>query len=274
MSSFLSVSIIGCGYLGLPLAEALIASGYRVKGSTTNLQKVPVLQKAGIFSFCLRVDDKIVGQDANEFFDSDIVIITLPFRRNFLDPKEYEKQIQAIVAECEKSSKVSFVLFTSSTSVYPESIGWATEDSVFEPDNPRSRVLLDIENGLLANRRFKATVIRLGGLYGGKRKIGGFLAGKKELAGADKPVNLIHVNDAVGLIKEILRQNASAEIFNGVSDFHPTRKELYTQAAKRGGWPGPEFLSQEKTISKIVSNDKVKKVLGYRFLHPDPMKMI
>lgn len=274
MSSFLSVSIIGCGYLGLPLAEALITQGYRVKGSTTNLQKVPVLQKAGIFSFCLHVKDKLIGQDANEFFDSDIVIITLPFRRNFIDPREYQKQIETIAAECEKSPQVSVVIFTSSTSVYPESIAWATEDAVFEPDNPRSRVLLDIENGLLANRRFKATMVRLGGLYGPNRKIGGFLAGQKELSGADKPVNLIHVDDAVGLIKEILRQDAVGEIFNGVSDFHPTRKELYTHAARHSGLPAPEFLSQAKTISKIVSNQKVKTVLGYRFLHSDPMQDI
>ncbi len=274
MSSSFSVSIIGCGYLGLPLAEALIAQGYRVKGSTTNLQKVPVLQKAGIFSFCLRVEDKLVGEDVNEFFDSDIVIITLPFRRNFIDPKEYQKQIETIVAECEKSSKVSFVIFTSSTSVYPDNIPLATEDLVFKPDNPRCGVLLDIENGLLANRKFKATIIRLGGLYGPNRKIGSFLAGQKELSGADKPVNLIHVDDAVGLIKEILRQDAVGEIFNGVSDFHPTRKELYTQAAKHNGLPAPEFLTQAKTVSKIVSNQKVKKVLDYRFFHPDPMQMV
>ncbi len=268
------VSIIGCGWLGFPLAKVLLSQGYCVKGSTTSLEKIPVLEKAGIFSFCLNVDEKFSAENIGDFFNSDIVVITLPFRRDFFDPREYQKQIKSIVLECEKSGKVSFVIFTSSTSVYPDNIGSATEDLIFEPDNARSMVLADIENELLANRHFAATVIRLAGLYGAGRKIGAFLAGQKKIAGANNPVNLIHQDDAVGLIVEIIAQNLRGEVFNGCSDFHPTKKELYTKAAEFMGLATPEFLLEDKVSLKIVGNDKVKKVLGYRFLHPDPMKDI
>lgn len=33
-----TVSILGCGWLGLPLAEQLLAEGYSVKGSTTRAE--------------------------------------------------------------------------------------------------------------------------------------------------------------------------------------------------------------------------------------------
>lgn len=272
--SFFSVSVLGCGWLGLPLAQALVVEGYRVKGSTTDSQKIPVLEKAGIFSFCLTVAERIQGSDVSDFFDSDIVVINLPFRRDFENPQEYYNQIQSIIFECEKSKKVQFVIFTSSTSIYPSFIEQAYEDAIFQPDQHRSKVLLNIERALLSNRSFAATIVRLSGLYGYDRKIGAFLAGKKNLSNAESLVNLIHQDDAVGLIKEIIVQNARGEIFNACSDYHPTRRELYTKAARHRGLAIPEFIAKERSPSKIVLNDKVKKVLGYQFLHPDPMKDI
>ncbi|MCB9757864.1 MAG: SDR family oxidoreductase [Candidatus Omnitrophica bacterium] len=274
MTPFLSISILGCGWLGLPLAKVLLAQGYRVKGSTTDLQKIPVLQKAGIFSFCLTASEKIQGNHVDDFFNSDIVVITLPFRRNFKNPQEYYNQIQSIIFECEKSKKVQFVIFTSSTSIYPENIAQADEDTVFQPEHDRSKVLLTIEKELLSNQCFNATIVRLAGLYGSGRKIGAFLAGQKDLMGAESSVNLVHQDDAVGLIQEIITQNVRGEIFNACSDNHPTRRELYTKAARQRGLAIPEFIAEERNISKVVVNDKVKRVLGYQFLHPDPMEDI
>ena len=267
-----SVSVLGCGWLGFSLAQSLLDEGYLVKGSTTTLAKIPVLKKAGIFSLCLHVHDEVVGDGVEDFFQSEIIVITLPFRRDFLDPHDYQKQIRAIILECEKSKQVKRVIFTSSTSVYPDHIGSALEDIEFVPDDERGRVLLAIEKELLGNTNFVATIVRLAGLYGPQRKIGGFLAGKKKLSGGSKCVNLIHQDDAVGIMKAIICQNIGGEIFNGCSDNHPTRKELYTAAAKAMGLTVPEFCDEAETVSKIVSNEKVKRVLHYKFIHPDPLQ--
>ena len=218
MIPFLSVSILGCGWVGLPLAKVLLAQGYCIKGSTTDLQKIPVLQKAGIFSFCLEVIEKVQGQGIEDFFDSDVVVITLPFRRDFKNPQEYYNQIKAIVFECEKSEKVKFVIFTSSTSIYPANSGQAYEDVVFQPEHDRSKVLLNIERELLSSQFFAATIVRLAGLYGPGRKIGSFLSGQRDLNGPESPVNLIHQGDAIALLKEIIVQNVRGEIFNACSD--------------------------------------------------------
>ncbi|MCB9771078.1 MAG: SDR family oxidoreductase [Candidatus Omnitrophica bacterium] len=268
----ISVSVLGCGWLGFSLAQALLNEGYFVKGSTTTLEKIPVLKKAGIFSLYLQVNGVVVGEGVEDFFKSQIVIITLPFRRDFLDPRDYQKQIRAIIFECEKSAQVKRVIFTSSTSVYPDQIGTALEDVAFSPDDNRGKVLREIEKELLGNTHFSSTIVRFAGLYGPKRKIGGFLAGKKELSGGNNRVNLIHRDDAVGIIAAIIRQGVGGEIFNGCSDIHPTRNELYTAAAKAMGLTVPEFCDEAETVSKIVSNEKVKKILGYKFIHPDPLQ--
>jgi nucleoside-diphosphate-sugar epimerase len=266
----ISVSVIGCGWLGLPLAQTLVTIGYRVKGSTTTLEKIPVLQKAGIFSFVLNVDSSVKGEGVKDFFESDIVVITLPFRRSFIDPHDYRKQIDAVLAQCKN---VPSIVFTSSTSVYPDHIQTATEDLDFKPDNERSKVLRQVEKHVTARN---GIVVRLSGLYGGARKIGNFLAAKRELTGGDSPVNLIHQDDAVGILVKIIehREKLSGEIFNASSDIHPTRKELYTAAAKEMNLPVPQFIDEKHVTKKIVVNEKVKKVLGFRFVHPDPLTAV
>lgn len=269
---FPRVSILGCGWLGLPLAETLVKRGYQVKGSTTTWDKIPVLTEAGILSFYLRVDETgLQGAELKDFLNSEILVITLPFRRNLTDPKDYQKQIGAIVAECEQIGKIEWIIFTSSTSVYPDDLRLATEETEFAADNLRSQVLQEIEKSLLAYKIFSTTIVRLAGLYGGERKIGQFLAGKIDLPNGEQPVNLIHCDDAVAVIVEIIEQQAHNQIFNAVSDQHPTRQELYSLAAQKMKLLPPQF-SKSSQLGKIVSNEKIKKVLGYTFIHPDPLQ--
>jgi 3-hydroxyisobutyrate dehydrogenase-like beta-hydroxyacid dehydrogenase len=47
------ISILGCGWLGLPLAKALLENGFAVKGSTTSQEKLSVLENSGIQPFLI-----------------------------------------------------------------------------------------------------------------------------------------------------------------------------------------------------------------------------
>ena len=44
------IGILGCGWLGFPLAEILIKKGFDVKGTSTSLEKVEQLNKIGVKS--------------------------------------------------------------------------------------------------------------------------------------------------------------------------------------------------------------------------------
>jgi 3-hydroxyisobutyrate dehydrogenase-like beta-hydroxyacid dehydrogenase len=56
------ISILGCGWLGSPLAKSLLEKGFSVNGSTTSLEKITVLEKAGISAFQINLfEDKIEG---------------------------------------------------------------------------------------------------------------------------------------------------------------------------------------------------------------------
>ncbi|MBI3617810.1 MAG: SDR family NAD(P)-dependent oxidoreductase [Candidatus Omnitrophica bacterium] len=267
-----AVSILGCGWLGLPLAKHLLKLGYSVLGSTASPEKIPVLQSCGIRPFLLEAVPRLKGEKISAFFKSSLLFLNIPLECHLEDPSFYKEQIRSVVQHIREGT-VEFVIFAGSTAVYPETLEDATEDTAlrFPPGNPRAQVLWEVEQILLADPKFKTTVVRFGGLYGPGRPIGLFLAGKKGLSGGDKPVNLIHQQDCLRVVAEIIGHDVRGEIFNAVSDCHPTRKALYAAAAKRAGLEAPEFLSEGRRPYKIVRNDKLKKRLDFVFWHPDPL---
>lgn len=269
-----SVSILGCGWLGLPLAKHLLDLRYPILGSTTSAGKIPVLQSCGIRPFLLEAAPQLRGEKTAAFFNANLLFLNIPFERHLGDPSFYKKQVLSVVEHIHQGT-VEFVIFAGSTAVYPETAREATEDTPFRPPsgNARAQVLLEVEQLLLNDPKFKTTVIRFGGLYGPGRPVGRFLAGKKGLSGGDKPVNLIHQQDCVRVVSEIIGHDVRGEIFNAVSDCHPTRKALYTAAARRAGLEAPEFISEGRRPYKIVRNDKLKKRLDFIFWHPDPLSL-
>lgn len=263
------ISILGCGWLGFPLAKHLVDRQYIVQGATTSVAKIPPLENARVKSFLIKFAPQARGKDVRSFFRADTLFLNIPFDRHLQDPYFYKRQIESVV-ECVHDSPVKFVIFAGSTAVYPETLADASEIAVFNPDNPRARVLGEIEQLLLSDLHFKSTVIRFGGLYGPQRPIGRFMAGKKSIPGGNKPVNLIHRDDCVGIVTAIIERDIYGETFNAVSDAHPSRRELYTAAAVRLGLPAPEFMEEPPRTYKVVSNQKIKKALNYAFRHPDP----
>ena len=269
-----AVSILCCGWLGLPLAKHLLALGYPVLGSTTSAEKIPIIKNCGIRPFLLEAAPRLAGEKISAFFNSNLLFLNIPFERHLEDPSFYKKLILSVVEHIHRGA-VEFVIFAGSTAVYPETVREATEDMPFRPpapsDNARAQVLWEVEQLLLSDRKFKTTVVRFGGLYGPGRPIGRFLAGKKGLSGGGRPVNLIHQQDCVRVVSEIIGHDIRGEIFNAVSDCHPTRKDLYTAAAQRAGLEPPEFVREPRRSYKIVRNDKLKKRLDFVFWHPDPL---
>ena len=63
-----TVGIMGCGWLGLPLAQVLMEKGFNVKGTTTSFEKLSVLTNIGIESYRLRLTDNGVEGDWDSFF--------------------------------------------------------------------------------------------------------------------------------------------------------------------------------------------------------------
>ena len=73
------ISILGCGWLGLPLAKALLENRFSVKGSTTSQEKLSVLENSGIQPFLIALsEDKTIGNLSSFLENSKILIIDIP----------------------------------------------------------------------------------------------------------------------------------------------------------------------------------------------------
>lgn len=268
----MTISILGCGWLGLPLAEHLRDAGHRIKGSTTSQKKLELLKGKNITPFLLKLNPEVECESCEDFWDSDILVLNIP-SRGYNDIETFHpKQISSVIEKL-KSSPVKFVIFISSTSVYPEKPGLVYEEDVQMGNATRAsgNALLKAEKLLVKQRNFATTIVRFGGLYGYDRHPASFLAGRKNLDRGNAPVNLIHRDDCIGIIHEVIEQNKRDEIFNGVSDGHPPRKMFYPAVAELLNLEPPTFEKDEEENYKIVSNQKIKEMLGYTFTYPNPM---
>jgi len=262
---------LGCGWLGLPLGKALARSGYAVKGSTTSPDKLELIKAAGIKPFLLTVEDEVQAAEKTAFFNADLLILNIPpgGRRDPAVEENHPRKVKAVLNEI-SLSPVRQLLFISSTGVYGNENGTVNEETPSAPSTASGKALDIIERFLGLQQSLDITVLRLGGLIGGERKPGRFLAGKKEVANGEAPVNLVHRDDCIGVIEAVIKQNAWGHTFNVVADEHPTRAAFYTTQAEKEGLEPPTFVANDNLSYKIVSNEKVKAVLNYTFQWPDP----
>ncbi len=261
-----TVSVMGCGWLGLPLAEFLLSRDFLVKGSTTSVEKLNLLAEKGIQPYLLQLSPQIPDQQQTElrdFLDTDILIINIPPRTHLQGAGFHVSQVSQIMSMLYAAR--TKVIYVSSTSVYPDENQTATEDSAVIADN----AMVQAEKTVSAQSQ-KPTLLRCGGLMGYGRIPGKYVAGKTINTG-NIPVNFVHLDDVVQIIYEIIRQEKWGEIYNVVAPQHPIRKEVYAQNVKELGFEPPIYDDSQTPAYKIIDGSKLVRELHYSFLHPDPV---
>jgi len=263
------ISILGCGWLGLPLAKALLKKGFSVKGSTTSNEKLSVLENLGIQAFQIELSETKTQGEVDSFLEnSKILIIDIPPKLRGSEKENFVSKIKNVIPFVEKST-VENVLFISSTSVYGEDNLVVTEETELNPDTESGRQLVLVEQLLQSNSNFKTTILRFGGLIGEDRHPIKFLSGRTNIENPNAPINLIHLEDCIGIILKIITVNCWNETFNAATPFHPSRKGYYTQKAIDFNLALPEFNFESVTFGKTILSDKVENVLEYSFAKPN-----
>jgi len=240
------IGIIGCGWLGLPLAKKFIQKGFSVNGSTTSEEKITLLESTGIHPFLFSLPSN--SKQLKECLKVDQLIINIPpGRKNPQVAKDFPKKIESIL---NYTSGKTNILFISSTSVYGDVSGEVDESLIPSPTTASGKVLLAVEERILgkvggdqANWNNKNSVLRLSGLVGPGRIPGRFFAGKTNIPNGNAPVNLIHLEDCINCIIAIFEQKKWGTIYNLSSDKHPTKEKFYQKACRDAGFEIPSFQS-------------------------------
>lgn len=245
-----TIGIIGCGWLGLPLANHFIEKGFHVKGTTTNPEKASQLTANGIESYVIALFENKIEGDISVFLkDVEILIINIPPRLRKPPYESYVLKIK-ILEKALLASDVSKIIFVSSTSVYGNIEGEVTEFSPTKPNTESGKQLIDVEANLTTNINFKTTIVRFGGLLGDDRHPVNHIVKKEQLTNGEELVNLIHLNDCIGIISSIIQQNYWGKIVNGVYPYHPKKSEYYKNEASKLGLKIPAYVKETQKIVK------------------------
>lgn len=256
------ISIIGCGWLGMPLAEKLMEEGHHVKGTTTTPEKLAVLQQKGIVPYLVTLNPQLELAD-DTFFECDLLIINIPPSTYSKGPEYHPKQIASLVSKIHQH-QIRNVFYISSTSVYPENNRSVDENVELTIENDRQKALL-LSEQTLQSGNFCLNILRCGGLMGYDRLPHRFLSKsfksrmKKNI---NTPVNYIHRDDVIAIIKELIKKESTDEIYNLVAPEHPLRKEFIEGD-----------MEEDNNIPsyKVVSSKKIVRFLGYQFKYPNPL---
>lgn len=268
----MDISVLGCGWLGFPLALRLQETGFKVKGSTTSKKKLSVIEQNGIIPYLIDLPDSFENPKIESFWDTELLFLNIPPKvRQGKNGESFLQVIEKIIHNI-KEKPISWIIFVSSTSVYPikGSILTEKDTDLMSTARPAGEILLQAEN-LLLKSGIDTTILRPGGLYGYGRHPVHYLSGRKNLKGASKPVHLIHQEDCLNIIMEIIKMQKINAVYNLVSDGHPPKIEFYKSAAEYYDLPIPHFKKDEENSYSIISNEKVKRDLSYTFNYPNPM---
>jgi nucleoside-diphosphate-sugar epimerase len=268
-----SVSIIGCGWLGKALAKSLIADHYHVLGTTQQQDKLVELTALGIKAELLSLPIDISHVKEKEIFLSSSLIICIPpqIRQGKTD---YADKVSQIVTAAEQGS-VEKIILISTTAVYSDLLGNIDESSCLNESSAKVTLLAEAEKRALSFNK-QSIVLRAAGLVGKHRHPGSFLRHKRMLTAPNAWVNLIHQQDVIGVITELLSRSDITGVYNLASKMKMNKRALYSIAAKALKLEEPIFDKQEldqagvhknsaNELGKLIISDKIRQSLVYQF---------
>ncbi len=261
-----TIAIAGLGWLGQPLAYRLTTLGYAVKGSVTSIEKATLLQQNGFDAYPVEISENGIEGEVQALLNNvDCLLIMIPpgLRKN--TGADYVLKMVHLLSAINESA-VKKIVLVSSTSVYDDSQGRVTDRDEPKPETIAGKQLRQVEELFMNAEGLQTTVVRFGGLIGGSRNPVKYLAGRKDLADGNAPVNLIHRDDCINILVEILKNDAFGTVFNAVNPNHPKKAEYYIQKAKELGLEAPTFAEAVSNETfKQVDSVNLKSVLDYSF---------
>ena len=227
-----------------------------------------MLKEEGIIPFQLILGETSIEGPINSFLAPlEILIINVPPKLRGAQQENYVLKMKLLYKEI-LAAGVKKIIFVSSTSVYGELEGDVTEITATMPVRESGKQLLKAEELFRVATGIQTSILRFGGLIGPKRHPVTTLSGREGLKNGGDYINLIHLDDCIGMILFIIRNAYWNEIFNGVYPEHPIKSNYYTSVAIKMGLPVPKYvLNYSKNRGKrIISRNILNK--NYQFSTP------
>lgn len=264
------VLIVGCGDIGVRLAQCLPQDAYDVTGLRRNPPAdMPFLR----YQAC----DVTNAEELAEVLRQDFAVIIISMTPSERSDAGYER---AYVEACRnlvggldaQGRKPRLVIFVSSTAVYGQMDGsWVNESSPTEPEGFSGQRLLEAE-AVIQNSGYANTIVRYSGIYGPNRNRLIEQVKQKRASASAHFTNRIHADDGARSLAHLIELNRKGETLESVylaTDSAPAPMvEVVTWLAAQMGVT--EFLSETATNergNKRCSNQRLLDS-GFVFRYP------
>jgi len=269
------ILIIGCGSIGMELAEVLTTKGHQVFG----LKRNPPINKvsSGIAYFGADISSSDALKELPVDFDFVYFIVSPDSRNQDSYEAVYNTGINNLLAHFTNTVTHPQWFFISSTSIYGQTLGeWVDESSPSFPENITSQLIRSAEQRLM-DLKANHVIVRFSGIYGPGREY--LLRMAKQVPAPfiqQTPpyyTNRIHQTDCVGVLVFLLECRLAGKALEScyvASDDDPaTTWEVMSWLAERmkTSLPSPKIMPQYADMNKRCNNQRLK-ALGYKFNYP------
>ena len=282
--------IVGCGYVGLRVAQAWIAEGDRVTAVTRSAARAKNLSRLGLEPLVADITRPASLSVLSSLPACDTLLYAVGYDGSARagatkDPRPDRREVFAgglrgVLDHL--STTPGQVIYISSTGVYGETDGaWVDESTPVGPTREGGHACWAAEQVVQTHARAaRATVLRLAGIYGPERvpRQKQILAGTPLTVAAEGYLNLIHVDDIVQtVLASAVNAHEGVRTFV-VSDGHPVvRRAFYEEICRWLDCPLPPLVapepgqlgSQRSLDSKRVRSDRFRQILGVEMRYPD-----
>jgi nucleoside-diphosphate-sugar epimerase len=293
-----SVLVVGCGYIGLPLARLAKTAGRQVFTTTRKRERFAALAEIGftpirwdVTEMSGELNDHIKSADSKNRLtrmgdliakskyplpEVDVVVYSVGFDRSLGKPIEevFSAGLFFTLAALPGKPKV---VYASSTGVYGDARGALIDEHALpEPTDPSGQACLNAEKMLhtIADvQGLDYCILRFAGIYGAGRLLNAEPLKKGEPIPADGAawINLIHQDDAAMALWKAVLYGESGEVYN-IADGHPVRRqEFYLKLAELLKAPPPKFApewARRHRGNRRINADKARWKLGWSPQYP------
>ncbi len=270
--------IVGCGFLGFPLAQQW-AGTQTTYATTRSNERAVEFQAEGIFPvICDITDSTSVQQALKDLPQMETIVCAVGMDRSrYSDIRDvYVKGLQRFFDAWKHPIK--HFIYISSTGVFGNFDGqWIDESAPTTPAREGGKACLEAER-LIAQTTENWTVLRMAGLYGGHRIPTRQIVEQKDWGKLSPSgyLNLIHQTDAVNAIMATAQRKPMGQIIH-CSDGNPAlRKDYYQYIADQVelgsiSWPEESKVDAQSRSanSKRIGNQKMLDMLELELVHPD-----
>ncbi|MFT7216760.1 MAG: nucleoside-diphosphate-sugar epimerase [Paraglaciecola sp.] len=269
----MKISICGCGWLGQPLAQHLKHSGHSIVATRRSEKGLQALDELGYKGIIYNLGEPLNSSAVQPLFSCDLLILNIPPGRKSINPESFVMQMKDLVAQA-NSCGIKNIIFISTTSVYGKQTVQVTEQTNVQPNTDSGLAHILIEQSVFEYFEKRGTVIRLAGLVGSGRHPAKFLAGRVDLKNGEQGVNLIHQQDVIRAIAQIIEKKIWGVTLHLAANEHPSREEYYRWAAVKLALPEPQFAPSGPLTGKFIDASWTLQKLGLKLLYPSPFDML